>query len=649
MSKHPIAIDCETLPRLPGLAPSLKLVGAHAYLEHAYPAVVSIARHNGGTSFVFPTYDEYLAAEAARAEIKRQIEEASEVVIHNLAFDSTALAGFCGIGSKARCSMVLARSMGLPGALAALAPLVKAEKDESGNKLAVDMQSQDTLPTKDQLERLRDYCDSDARITLDLWMRLIALARTAPSFASYEKDLWQELYADMAVNGRGVPLDKELVEQNAAALDEIAARLNYQVGFWTKQEVPKATLTKRIAKWANEQLPLELRMHDEALAKSRACLERLLKHAQSCESMIGVCTVLEAGIGALDLTAAAKWKKAREIVSEQGSSRIRNGYSFMTAMTGRWTSHGLQLHNFKSSKRTERAAETDASKLSSSLRSMVKAPEGKILVAADYKQIELRLTLAIARQREALKLLEEGNDLYLDTASRIFDKPIEDITDRERFIAKTAVLSLGYGAGSTKLAEAIGAENAAIAGQVHGAYHSLYPGIKRSWRQAEDAFDKATNYLEDGKAAKWAELSPFRFTKTKAAIAMELPSGRCIWYWRPQHHIEDTGWSTRTYVKPNGYRTRTWGGTLVENMAQAVSRDCLAAAIAELAEYDKPGLGTSVVAHTHDEIVLEVPDDGNPEEHVAGISAVMKHAASKASGWLEAEHDVECSYGPRWS
>ena len=83
------------------------------------------------------------------------------------------------------------------------------------------------------------------------------------------------------------------------------------------------------------------------------------------------------------------------------------------------------------------------------------APLGYSIVGLDLSNIEVRVNLYIAGQVDQLKIIENGLDMYKDFGSKAFGVAYGDITKAQRFIAKTAVLGLGFGAGAKVLCKAI--------------------------------------------------------------------------------------------------------------------------------------------------------------------------------------------------
>jgi hypothetical protein len=87
----------------------------------------------------------------------------------------------------------------------------------------------------------------------------------------------------------------------------------------------------------------------------------------------------------------------------------------------------------------------------SKLREAVVAAPGHVIVAGDLTGAELRIARTGTNDFPAMQVIEAGGDLYVDFIASVLDKPVEDVTDDERFVGKVAQLSLQYATGADKL------------------------------------------------------------------------------------------------------------------------------------------------------------------------------------------------------
>lgn len=87
------------------------------------------------------------------------------------------------------------------------------------------------------------------------------------------------------------------------------------------------------------------------------------------------------------------------------------------------------------------------------MRSCFVADKGKMLVAADYSQIELRVLAHMSQDRHLMEAFHNGQDIHARTASIVFDVHREEVTADQRRMAKTINFGLLYGMGARKLAQ----------------------------------------------------------------------------------------------------------------------------------------------------------------------------------------------------
>jgi DNA polymerase-1 len=122
-------------------------------------------------------------------------------------------------------------------------------------------------------------------------------------------------------------------------------------------------------------------------------------------------------------------------------------------------------------------------------RACFAAPDGRVLVKADYSQIELRVAAQEANERVMRAAYAEGADLHRLTAARVLGKPVDQITKEERQMAKAVNFGFLYGMGATKFQgyakDNYGVEmSGADAFNAREAYFSLYPDLK-AWHSTQ--------------------------------------------------------------------------------------------------------------------------------------------------------------------
>lgn len=210
--------------------------------------------------------------------------------------------------------------------------------------------------------------------------------------------------------------------------------------------------------------------------------------------------------------------------------------------------------------------------------------------------------------------------------------PVYDIVNagpRHRFtVSGVLAHNCGYGGGVAAL-KAFGADKM-------GLTEEEMQDIVTQWRAASPTIPKLWGDVE--RAAKRALENPGRtysipcgikYRRDADALRCLLPSGRVLTYWgariedhkgRPSVVFMGQNQTTRKWEK-----TETWGGKLVENIVQAVARDCLAVAMVRL-----EAAGYNIVFHVHDEVVIEAPEGSRWQD----AAAIMGEPIDWAPGLL---------------
>jgi DNA polymerase-1 len=148
------------------------------------------------------------------------------------------------------------------------------------------------------------------------------------------------------------------------------------------------------------------------------------------------------------------------------TGRVHTTYSQHSVLTGRLSSNDPNLQNIPV--RTE-----DGRKI----RTAFVAAPGKILISADYSQIELRVLAHIADIQALKDAFEEGKDIHAMTASEMFNVPIEGMPSDVRRRAKAINFGIIYGISAFGLANQLGIERG-VAGDYIKTYFERFPGIK---------------------------------------------------------------------------------------------------------------------------------------------------------------------------
>lgn len=261
---------------------------------------------------------------------------------------------------------------------------------------------------------------------------------------------------------------------------------------------------------------------------------------------------------------------------------------------------------------------------------------GMKFVVADFSAIEARVLAYLAGEQWVLDVFKSGGDIYCETASRMFGVPVEKHGRNAelRQKGKQAVLSCGYG-GSVGALRAMGALEAGMKEDelqpLVDSYREANPHIVKLWRDADAAVKKAISGHTSVKVGL------ITYEARNGMLFAHLPSGRRLSYVKPQIGINRFGGESVTYMGVDSTkhwsRIETFGGKLVENLVQAVARDILCCAMQMLSRF-------RIVAHVHDEVIIEAGKDVSVQE----ICEEMGRTPPWVPGLLLRADGYECSF-----
>ncbi len=150
------------------------------------------------------------------------------------------------------------------------------------------------------------------------------------------------------------------------------------------------------------------------------------------------------------------------------TGRIHTTYNQTVASTGRLSSTDPNLQNIPI--RTEFGKEVR--------KAFVPQYKDRLIFAADYSQIELRIMAYYSEDKQLIEAFRNGLDIHASTASILFNKPINEVTSDMRRIAKTVNFGIMYGLGSYGLSQRIGLSKKESQSIIDN-YFKSYPGIKK--------------------------------------------------------------------------------------------------------------------------------------------------------------------------
>jgi DNA polymerase-1 len=150
----------------------------------------------------------------------------------------------------------------------------------------------------------------------------------------------------------------------------------------------------------------------------------------------------------------------------RSTGRIHTSYHQAIAATGRLSSADPNLQNIPI-----RTAEGRR------IRQAFVAPEGQVLLAADYSQIELRIMAHLSQDAGLMKAFAGEQDVHRATAAEVFGMTLDEVTDDQRRSAKAINFGLMYGMSAFGLAKQLGIGRGEAQEYVN-LYFDRYPGVK---------------------------------------------------------------------------------------------------------------------------------------------------------------------------
>lgn len=313
----------------------------------------------------------------------------------------------------------------------------------------------------------------------------------------------------------------------------------------------------------------------------------------------------------LALVAVKKFGAALEAGGED--DRLRGQFMYHGAHTGRWTGRSVQLHNMPreqfeyKDEHGEKHPDMTAMMaavvdlllgFSADTRTMKKLVRAMLLLdgsVVDYASIEARVIAWIFDETWALEAFRANRDIYVETA-RMMATALGRSTPFTRSEGKVAVLALGFqgAVNSLRVMGAKGRDEELL--QIVQGWRAANSNIQDGWAEVGQAF------MKGGKVGRFINIEADGSDRR-----IILPSGRAIEYHGYRTVWVDTPYGRKpapTFIDPQkGFRSRTYGGRLSENIVQGIARDVMADALVRL---DHAGLRP--VGHVHDEILAESRD-----------------------------------------
>ena len=165
--------------------------------------------------------------------------------------------------------------------------------------------------------------------------------------------------------------------------------------------------------------------------------------------------------------------KLPEMISAK-DGRIHTTYAQAVAITGRLASNNPNLQNIPI-----RTAEGRR------VRRAFTAPQGSVIVSADYSQIELRIMAHLSGDKTLIAAFQNGEDVHRRTAAEVFGIAPENVSSEQRRYAKTINFGLIYGMGQYGLAKSLGIDNLSAKNFIDR-YFARYPGVAEYMQRTKE-------------------------------------------------------------------------------------------------------------------------------------------------------------------
>ena len=450
---------------------------------------------------------------------------------------------------------------------------------------------------------------------------------------------------DLLINDRGVAVDMEFVHGALELGETVSNSLKEEAIQLTGLYNPNSV--KQLAQW------LESETGEEVVNLRKETVAQLLGRDSNSDTVSRMLAIRQE----LGKTSTKKYNAIQTCVCPDG--RVRGLLQYYGAnRTGRWAGRLVQVQNLPRTytepldlaRQLVKSRNLDGIKvvygnvndtLSQLIRTALVAPEGHVLIDADFSAIEARVISWLADQEWRLEVFRTHGKIYEASASQMFGVPLERIKKgnpeyelRQR--GKVAELALGY-QGSVSAMRAMDTGH-----QLDNLSDDEVKDIVNRWRDTNPkirdlwyAFDSAAiEVIQNGGSVSVRGCTLAReydYKQNRICLSIQLPSGRKLFYVDPAIGENRWGNPSITYMGLNDKnkwgRIETYGGKLVENCVQAIARDCLAQAIEHLEE-----AGFPVVFHVHDEVVIDIAPYADHDTMLKSVVQIMAQPIPWAQG-----------------
>ena len=315
-------------------------------------------------------------------------------------------------------------------------------------------------------------------------------------------------------------------------------------------------------------------------------------------------------------------------IGSRNKGKLPIPLKYYGAHTGRWAgSDKVNFQNLPARDKKKKA-----------LKNAVIAPEDYQVINCDSSQIEARVLVWLAGQDDVVEWYREGRDVYSEFASKVYGRPITKKDMTERAVGKTCILGLGYGTGWSKLQQTLKIATGlnldeSECQRLVKVYREVNDKVIQLWKTCDEALRDMSAWPNDKQ--------PYYLDTKKALLVtpkgIQLPNGLYIYYPGLTWDISES--KSKYIYKSRRGMISIWGGSVVENVIQALARIIVGEQMLEINKKYRP------VLTVHDAVVCVVLET-EVDEALSFITTTMSSPPLWATGLpvaCEAHHGA--SYG----
>ena len=466
--------------------------------------------------------------------------------------------------------------------------------------------------TDEDLERYGEYCINDVELTHKLFE---ILAPLMPVSELRLIDLTIRMFTEPVLElDKGVLVSHldSVQAKKAALMDAIVADKD------ALMSNPKlAMLLKTLGVIPPTKVSAKTGKEAFAFAKSDEAFKELLEHTNP--------TVQAVVAARLGVKSTLEETRTERFITIADRGPLPVPLRYYAAHTGRWG--GDDKVNLQNLPRK------------SPLKKSMLAPKGYVFIDCDSSQIEARTLAWLAGQEDLVDAFATGEDVYKIMATAIYEVPLDEVTDYQRFVGKTTILGCGYGMGSVKFQTQLktfgldlpSGECASIVYK----YRDQFERIPLLWAQG----DKALDALISGRNAPLGKHEALLLDM----FGIKLPNGMYLRYENlRKQRDQKSGRDQFVYDVKRGRATLPtyiYGGKLIENVCQALARIIIGEQMLMVARKYR------VVMTVHDAVGVIAPIE-EADKARAFVEACMRMRPKWAPTLpLNCESKIGASYG----